>query len=90
MNDDDIRAAAKAAELACDSGDSRGSIIARGQEDEDLMPYLRRFAEACVAAERERLAQRCEEVAAHDYDLGLMSPKQVALYLAGVCRSGAA
>ena len=37
-----------------------------------------------VAAERERLAQRCEEVAAHN--LTMHTPKSVARYLAGVCR----
>ena len=63
MTDDEIKEAAQASELAAllDMGD--GPIMAaRWQEDVDLLPYLTRFAEIILAAERERCAKLCESL----------------------------
>lgn len=61
MTDDELKQAAEAAEL-CSQQEWYGQNImaAQWQEDVDLMPYLRRFAAAVQAAERERCAQVAE------------------------------
>jgi hypothetical protein len=64
MTDEDIKTAARAAELA-DEQDWYGKkiVCAMWAEDVDLLPALRRFAAAVEAAERERCAKLCENYA---------------------------
>ncbi len=60
MTDEQLKAAAEAAELASEQRWYGEKIMAAAwKQDTDLLPYLRRFAEAIGAAEREWCASLC-------------------------------
>jgi hypothetical protein len=50
-----------------------------------VIAYARAYATACVLAEREACAERCEQIAAHD--LSMQTPRQVAERCAAAIRA---
>jgi hypothetical protein len=53
--------------------------------ESDIHEYARAYATACVLAEREACAERCEQIAAHD--LSMQTPRQVAERCAAAIRA---